>query len=149
MHQSTFSLFGFSIQQFFVCLFYCPKTAFVCEFQHTPFWKIIFSSMFHTSYVWVWDFVNIYLTHLETRIKCRTIHAYLKKLFFGPSKLCCPPLTWRKKTFLSTLKIMISQTVRNKYIRFGGHADIEISYKSLQLKILNEALIFLNSPCFY
>jgi hypothetical protein len=32
-------LFGFSIQFFFVCLFYCQKTAFVCEFQHTPFWK--------------------------------------------------------------------------------------------------------------
>jgi hypothetical protein len=29
--------------------FYCQKTAFVCEFQHTPLWKIIFFSMFHTS----------------------------------------------------------------------------------------------------
>jgi hypothetical protein len=29
-------LFGFSIQQFFVCFIYCQKTAFVCEFQHTP-----------------------------------------------------------------------------------------------------------------
>jgi hypothetical protein len=36
MHQSMFSLFGCSIQQFFVCLFYCQKMAFVCEFQHTP-----------------------------------------------------------------------------------------------------------------
>jgi hypothetical protein len=44
MHQSMFLPFGFSIQQFFVCLFYCQKkTAFVSEFQHTPFWKIIFS----------------------------------------------------------------------------------------------------------
>ena len=41
---------------------------------------------------WVWDFVNMYLTHLGTRIKWCTIHAYLKKLFFGPPKLCCPPL---------------------------------------------------------
>jgi hypothetical protein len=44
-----FSPFGFSIQEFYICLFYCQKTAFVCEFQHTPLWKMIFSSMFHTS----------------------------------------------------------------------------------------------------
>jgi hypothetical protein len=44
-----FSPFGFSIQEFFICLFYCQKTAFVCEFQHTPLRKLIFFSMFHTS----------------------------------------------------------------------------------------------------
>jgi hypothetical protein len=33
-----FPPFGFSIQElFFICYFYCQKkTAFVCEFQHTP-----------------------------------------------------------------------------------------------------------------
>jgi hypothetical protein len=98
--------------------------------------------------LWVWDFVDIYLTHLETRMKCHTIHAYLKKLFFGFSKLCCPSLAHGKNTFLSTLNVMISQTVRNECIRFGGHVDIEVSYKILHVEILNEALIFLNSPCF-
>jgi hypothetical protein len=44
-----FSPFGFSIQEFYICLFYCQKTAFLCEFQHTPLQKMIFSSMFHTS----------------------------------------------------------------------------------------------------
>jgi hypothetical protein len=43
---------------------------------------------------------------------------------------------------------MISQTVRNECARFGGHVDIEVSYKILQLEILNEAPILLNSPCF-
>jgi hypothetical protein len=38
-----FSSFGFSIQEFFICYFYCHKPAFVYEFQHTPLWKIIFS----------------------------------------------------------------------------------------------------------
>jgi hypothetical protein len=33
----------------FSCLFYCQKTAFVCEFQHIPLRKMIFFSMFHTS----------------------------------------------------------------------------------------------------
>jgi hypothetical protein len=49
--------------------------------------------------LWIWDFVDLYLTHLETRIKCCTIHAYLKKLIFGPSKLCYPHLAQGKKTF--------------------------------------------------
>jgi hypothetical protein len=53
-----------------------------------------------------------------------------------------------KKLFLSTLNVMISQTVRNECTRFGGHLDIEVSYKILWLEILNEALILLNSPCF-
>jgi hypothetical protein len=90
----------------------------------------------------------MYLTHLETRIKCRTIHAYLKKLFFWPSILCCPLLAQGKKTSLSTLNVMNSLTVRNECARFGGHVDIEVSYKLLRLEILNVALIFINSPCF-
>jgi hypothetical protein len=28
--------FGFSIQEYFICYFYCQKMDFVCEFQH-PF----------------------------------------------------------------------------------------------------------------
>jgi hypothetical protein len=35
---------------FFVCLFNFQKTAFICEFQHTPLWEMIFFSMFHISY---------------------------------------------------------------------------------------------------
>jgi hypothetical protein len=97
--------------------------------------NIYFSNVPHL--VWIWDFVDIYLTHLETRINCPTIHAYLKKLFFGPSKLCCPPLAQGKKTFLSTLNVMLSQTVRNECARFGGYVDIKISYKILRLEILN------------
>jgi hypothetical protein len=41
---------------------------------------------------------------------------------------------------------MISQIIRNECTRFGGHVDIEVSYKILWLEILNEALILLNSP---
>jgi hypothetical protein len=43
---------------------------------------------------------------------------------------------------------MISQTIRNECTRFGGHVDIEVSYKILQLEILNEALILLNHLAF-
>jgi hypothetical protein len=32
--------------------------------------------------LWVWDFVDMYLTHLETRIWSPTIHIYSKNRFF-------------------------------------------------------------------
>ena len=44
-----FSPFEFLIQRFYICLYYCPKMDFICEFQHTPLQKIIGSSIFHTS----------------------------------------------------------------------------------------------------
>jgi hypothetical protein len=42
-----FPPFEFSIQEFFICLFYCQKTAFVCEFQHTSLQKINFLTTLH------------------------------------------------------------------------------------------------------
>jgi hypothetical protein len=42
----------------------------------------------------------------------------------------------REKNFLSTLNIMILQTVRNECVRFGGHVDIEVRYKILRLDVL-------------
>jgi hypothetical protein len=44
---------------------------------------------------------------------------------------CCPPFAGAKKTFPSTLNVMISQMVRNENVRFGRHIDIEVSYKIL------------------
>jgi hypothetical protein len=41
------------------------------------------------------------------------------------------PRTRAKKTFSSTLNVMISQMVRNESVRFGRHIDIEVSYKIL------------------
>jgi hypothetical protein len=141
------SPFGFSIQQFFFMPSLLSKNDLCMWISAYPLVENkIFLNASHL--LWIWDFVDINLTHLGTRIKCRTIHAYLKKLFFGPSKFCYPPLAQGKKTFLSTLNVMISQTVRNKCARFGGHVDIEVSYKILWLEIRNEALILLNSPCF-
>jgi hypothetical protein len=80
----------------------------------------------------------MYLIHLETKIWRGTFHIYIKKWFFWPSKLCCSLWAQGKKTFLSTLNVMILQTVKNKCVRFGGHVDIEVSYKILQLEVLKE-----------
>jgi hypothetical protein len=127
--------FGFSIQEFFICYFYCQKTAFVCEFQHTPLWKMIFFlNVPHL--LWVWDFEDVYLTQFDTRIWKGTFHVYCKKWFFWPSKLYYPLWVQGKKTFLSTLNAMILQTVRNECVRFGGHIDIEVRYKILRLDVL-------------
>jgi hypothetical protein len=65
----------------------------------------------------------------------------LEKVIFLAFKTLLSPLGIRKKTFLSTLNVMIWQTVRNG---FDGHIDIEVSYKTLWLEILNEPLILLN-----
>jgi hypothetical protein len=43
---------------------------------------------------------------------------------------------------------MTSQTIRIECARFGGHVDREVSYKILEIEVLNDAPILLNSPCF-
>jgi hypothetical protein len=43
---------------------------------------------------------------------------------------------------------MILQTVRNECVRFGGHVDIEVSYKILRLDVLKETPSLQNSLCF-
>jgi hypothetical protein len=49
---------------------------------------------------------------------------------------------------LSTLNVMILQMVRNECVRFGGHVDIKVSYKILQLNVLEGTLILHNLSCF-
>jgi hypothetical protein len=43
---------------------------------------------------------------------------------------------------------MILQTVRNECVRFGGHVDIEVNYKILQLDVLKKTPSLRNPPCF-
>jgi hypothetical protein len=50
--------------------------------------------------------------------------------------------------FFSTLNLMILQTVWNECVRFGGHINIQVSYKILRLEVLKKALILHNLPCF-
>jgi hypothetical protein len=40
------------------------------------------------------------------------------------------------------------QMVWNECLRFGGHINIQISYKILRLKVLKKALILHNATCF-
>jgi hypothetical protein len=137
-----FPPFGYSIQEFFIFYFYCQKTAFECEFQHTPCRKYCFWQPSTT-------LVNMrFCTHVPNSNKNKNMKSgtriYVQKWFFWPPKHCCPSRAQWKKTFCLTLNVMISQTVRNECIRFGGHVDIEVSYKIL----LKKSSILDTSPCF-
>jgi hypothetical protein len=88
----------------------------------------------------------MYLTHFGTRIWRVPFHIPFKKWFLEPPKLCCTPRAIGKKTFSSTLNVMILQTVRAEYVRFGGHVHMEVRYKILQLEILYKAPSLHNSP---
>jgi hypothetical protein len=46
--RACFHYLNFSIQEIFIFYLYCQKTAFVCEFQHTPLWKLMIFSRFHS-----------------------------------------------------------------------------------------------------
>jgi hypothetical protein len=37
---------------------------------------------------------------------------------------------------LSTLNVMILQMVRNEFVRFSGHVNIEVRYKILRFDVL-------------
>jgi hypothetical protein len=78
----------------------------------------------------------------------RHIYFYLRKWFFWTPKDCCPYFVGVKKTFFSTLNVMISQMVRNESVRFGRHIDIEVSYKILQLEIPKLVKFFHYLACF-
>jgi hypothetical protein len=80
-------------------------------------------------------------------IKMLILNILLKVVFLTP-KDCCPPFAGAKKTFSSTLNVMISQMVRSESVRFGRHIDIEISYKILQLEVPKLVLILHYPACF-
>jgi hypothetical protein len=71
-----------------------------------------------------------------------------RKMVFWPPKHCCPSRAQWKKTFSSTLNVMILQTVRNECVRFGRHVDIQVNYKILRLEVLKDNPILDTSPSF-
>jgi hypothetical protein len=119
--------FGFSIQEFFICYFYCQKMAFVCEFQHTPLWKLMMLSRFHTLCGYE---ICGYVPH-SPRNKNLKSHTYSKTRFFWTPKHYCPPFTGAKKTFSSTLNVMISQMVRNETVRFGRYKAVFVKLRQI------------------
>jgi hypothetical protein len=72
----------------------------------------------------------------------------LEKVVFLDLKRLLYLLGWGKKTFSSTLNVMISQMVRNESVRFGRHIDIQVSYKILQLEVPKLVLSLHYPACF-
>jgi hypothetical protein len=78
----------------------------------------------------------MYSTHLGIRfIPKRFISCLFEKVDFLDLKTLLSPFGRGKKTFSSTLNVMISQMIRNESVRFGRHIDIGVSYKILQLEM--------------
>jgi hypothetical protein len=90
-------------------------------------------------------FWGYFLTQKQEYGEAHSI-SIVKNGFFGLQN--CLLRVQGKKTFLSTLNVMILQTVRNECVRFGGHVDIEVSYKILRLEVLKETPSLQNPPCF-
>jgi hypothetical protein len=78
----------------------------------------------------------------------RHILSLLKKVVFLDPKRLLSPFCSGKKTFSSTLNVMISQMVRNESVRFGRHIDIEVGYKILHLEVPKLVPILHYSACF-
>jgi hypothetical protein len=78
----------------------------------------------------------------------RLILSLLEKVVFLDPKRLLSPFSRGKKTFFSTLNVMISKMVRNESAIFGRHIDIEVSYKILQLGVPKLVPILHYSACF-
>jgi hypothetical protein len=71
----------------------------------------------------------------------KSSNAYLcpKMVFLASETLLSLSGEVEKNFFCLTSNVMILQIVRNECVRFGGHVDIEVSYKILQLEVLKES----------
>jgi hypothetical protein len=78
----------------------------------------------------------------------RLIPYLLEKVVIVDPKRLLTPLDGEKRTFSSTLNIMILQMIRTDSVRFGRLIDKEVSYKILQLEIPKLALILHYLACF-
>jgi hypothetical protein len=119
--------------------------AFVCEFQHTPLWKLMIFSRFHTSrgheILWTPN------SPRNKNLKRHILNLLEKVVFLDPKRLLSP-FAGGKKTFSSILNVMISQMVRNESVRFGRHIDIEVSYKILEFEVPKLVPILHYPACF-
>jgi hypothetical protein len=78
----------------------------------------------------------------------RLIPYLLLKMVFLAFKTLLSPFCAGEKTFFSILNVTILQIVRNECVRFGGHVDIEVSYKILRLDVPKETTILHNLSYF-
>jgi hypothetical protein len=88
------------------------------------------------------------LNSLRNKNMERLIPYLLEKMVFLAFKTLLSLRVQGEIIFWSTLNVMILQMVRIECVRFGGHVDIEVSYKILWLDVLKETPSLQNTPCF-
>jgi hypothetical protein len=99
-----FQPFGFLIQEFFIYYFYCQKTAFVCEFQHTPLRKIIFWQPSTT-------LVNArFCTHVPNSTRNKIVKSH--KPYLRPKVVFLAP---------ETLLYLLAAVEKNFFFHFGPY----------------------------
>jgi hypothetical protein len=81
------------------------------------------------------------LTHLGVRNWSLLIHIYSNNGFFGLQNIIVPFIYMEFYFFTSTLNIIISQMVRNDFVRYNEHLDIQVIYKILLLEVPKKAPI--------
>jgi hypothetical protein len=102
----------------------------------------IFSKVPYVS--WIWDFVDMYPTHLRTRIWSSSIHNYSKNKFFWPLKLCYTPWAQGKSFFKNFEPYNLANGM-------DWMCKIWWTYKHTsqpQDQVLKKALILYNPTCF-
>jgi hypothetical protein len=80
-------------------------------------------------------------------LKRLILNLFEKVVFLDPKRLLSS-FGRAKKTFSSSLNVMISQMVRNEIVRYGRHINIEISFKILQLEVPKLVPILHYLACF-
>jgi hypothetical protein len=119
-----FSMFVFSIQEFFICYFYCQKMAFVCEFQHTPLWKLMIFSRFLKG--------KRFCEHVPNSPKNKNLKRLIpylleKVVFLDPKRLLSPSNMGKENFFFNFECYDLANGKGNESVRFGRHIDIEVS----------------------
>ena len=110
--------------------------------QNDDFFKVPYVS-------WVWDFVDMYRTHLGTRTWSPLIHIYSKKWFFWPQNIAASLGHMKKKLKNHQLWTLCSyKKLRNEQVRFDWTWNIQASYKIIWLEVPKKAPILYNLPCF-
>jgi hypothetical protein len=79
----------------------------------------------------------------------KPLNPYLlyKMLFFGPQNSAIL-LEHREKTFFFQIWTLWSCKRYGMNVRFGGHINIQVSYKIFQLEVQKKTSILHNMPCF-
>jgi hypothetical protein len=107
--------------------FSCIKNGHYMEILTSPLYKMMSPLRFFIPLVSM-RFCGYVFNFPKYKNVKRLIPYLLEKMVFLASKTLQSPSSAAKKTFSSTLNVMILQIVRNECLRFDVHIDIQVSY---------------------